>query len=304
MNIWLSHHGRALVHSIGELWRSPGVSLLSVLVVAVSLALPLGLSVVVRNMQALVTTNDQGRQLSVMLDPAVDESEALDLLAKLEKREEIRRLELVSPDAAASELGDLLGVTDIMEGLGENPIPVTLIVVPEAAFGDVDTLATLANSLRQMPEVSDVIVDVQWLKRLRALTRFVRVAATVLGCVLALAVLLVVGNTVRLMVQSRLGEISVMNRVGATNAFIRRPFLYTGALHGFVGAVLAIILVIIAGRLMAGSLRALLESYGGSFAALGVAPFSFLLTLLAGVVIGWLASFWALTVALRRLRPD
>lgn len=284
--------------------RAPAASILTILVIAVSLALPLGLSIVVKNLDSLSSSYDGGRQISILLKPEYDEAAALDVLARLEQRADIARLELVSRDAAADELRDLLGVSDVTAGLDSNPIPVTLIVQPAKAWTTIEKVTELAADLKQLPEVGEVILDVVWLKRLESLAALIKRTALILALVLGLAVLLTVGNTIRLMVLGRAEEILVIDRVGGTSAFIRRPFLWTGLLQGLFGGLAA--LAVAGGALYALTARieAVVASYEGELSLLGMGLPTALATVGAGALLGWLASWVAVSGHLRRLRPQ
>lgn len=304
MKTWLSQHAQALISSFGQMVRAPAASILTILVIAVSLALPLGLSIVVKNLDSLSSSYDGGRQISILLKPEYDEAAALDVLARLEQRADIARLELVSRDAAADELRDLLGVSDVTAGLDSNPIPVTLIVQPAKAWTTIEKVTELAADLKQLPEVGEVILDVVWLKRLESLAALIKRTALILALVLGLAVLLTVGNTIRLMVLGRAEEILVIDRVGGTSAFIRRPFLWTGLLQGLFGGLAA--LAVAGGALYALTARieAVVASYEGELSLLGMGLPTALATVGAGALLGWLASWVAVSGHLRRLRPQ
>lgn len=304
MRTWFVSHGQALLSSLGQLVRAPLATALTILVIAVSLALPLSLFLVVQNLEALGQSVNGSRQLSVLLDSSVDEASALDVLVALEARPEIRRLELVSRDAAAAELKELLGVSDITAGLSENPIPVTLIVEPHDDYSSIEQATRLAQTLNALPEVSEVVLDVAWLKRLEAMTALLKRAVVVMSGLLGFAVLLTVGNTIRLMVLGRADEIEVIDRVGGTAAFVRRPFLYSGLIQGLIGAILAVALVLLLRVMMQPGVTGLADSYGGQFALSGPGWRATGLVAAVGLALGWVASYVAVARHLRRLRPQ
>ncbi len=303
MKAWFSQHAQALISSIGQMVRAPAASVLTVLVIAISLALPLGLLIVVKNLDSLRANYDGGRQVSILLKPEYDEAAAFDILARLEQRPDIERLELVSRDAAADELRELLGVSDVTAGLDSNPIPVTLIAQPTPDWSSIDRVTELAEALKNLPEVGEVILDVVWLKRLEALSALIKRAALILAAVLGLAVLLTVGNTIRLMVLGRAQEILVIDRVGGTPAFIRRPFLWTGLVQGLLGGLVALGVAGAAQYALSSRIEALVSSYQGGLSLLGTGPVAALATVATGALLGWLASWVAVTGHLRRLRP-
>ena len=256
---WVDHHLYSFVASLGRFARKPWSTGLTVGVMAVALALPLGLWLVLGNVVRFSGDVQQSREISVFLKPQVDAARAQALAGELRGRNDIGKVELRTPaqgleQLRASGLGDAI---DALSSDGDgNPLPSLLIVAPK---GDE---ALLATSLQALPEADIVQHDALWRQRLDGWLRFGGRVALVLAALLGLGALLVVGNTVRLDIQSRREEIGVLQHLGATDGFIRRPFLYLGAWYGLAAGAVAIGLLTLAAIALRAPLAELAASYG------------------------------------------
>jgi cell division transport system permease protein len=293
---WVDHHLYSFVASLGRFARKPWSTVLTVGVMAVALALPLGLWLVLGNVVRLSGDVQQSREISVFLKPQVDAARAQALAGELRWRNEIGKVELRTPAQGLEQLR-ASGLGDAIDAVGENPLPSLLIVTPK---GDE---ALLATSLQTLPEADIVQHDALWRQRLDGWLRFGGRVAVVLAALLGLGALLVVGNTVRLDIQSRREEIGVLQHLGATDGFIRRPFLYLGAWYGLAAGALAIGLLTLAAIALRAPLAELAASYGSRFMLEG-----FDLPTAAGVVIGatllgWLGAGVVTGHYLRQTRP-
>lgn len=294
---WLDHHVYSLVASLGRLFRKPFATLLTIGVMAVALALPLGLWLVLGNVARFAGTVQQSREISVFIRQDTDAARATALADELRGRADIAGVEHRSPADGLADLrrrGDLGEAIDV---LGENPLPHVLVVTPA---GDE---ALLAASLRRLPEADLVQHDAEWRQRLDAWLRFGGRAAWLLGALLGAGALLVVGNTVRLDIQSRREEIGVLQLLGATDGFIRRPFLYLGAWYGVAAGALALALLALAGVALRPAVAELASRYGSQFTLEGFAPANALAVLAASLVLGWLGAGVVTGHFLRQTRP-
>ena len=223
LKAWLDHHAYSLVSALGRFGRRPGSTLLTVGVMAVALALPLGLWLVLDNIGRFAGSAQQSRQLAVFLEVDIDAARATAMAGELRAREDVAAVELRTPDQGLAELREQGGFDIAIDALDGNPLPSVLLVTP-AGDG-----ALLADTLRDAPGVETVQHDAEWRRRLDGWLRFGGRVAMVLALLLGLGALLVVGNTVRLDIQARRDEIGVLQLLGASDGFIRRPFLYLGA---------------------------------------------------------------------------
>ena len=295
---WVDHHLYSLVASLGRFLGRPWSSVLTVGVMAVALALPLGLWLVLDNVARFSGQVQEAREISVFLKADVDATRAGALADELRNRNDIGHVELRTPQQGLEQLRDA-GLGDAIDALGEddNPLPNLLVVTPA---GDE---ALLAASLQTLPEAELVQHDAQWRERLDGWLRFGNRAAVVLALLLGFGALLVVGNTVRLDIQSRREEIGVLQHLGATDGFIRRPFLYLGAWYGLAAGALAIALLAGAALALRAPLAALAASYGSHFALSGFDPATALGVLAGSAVLGWIGAGVVTGHFLRQTRP-
>lgn len=285
---WFDHHAYSLVASLGRVFGKPWATLLTIGVMAVALALPLGLWLVLDNAARLGGTIERAREITVFLKPEVGLDRAGSLADRLRRRSDIEDVSLRTPDEGLASLREsgLAGGLDeaALAVVGENPLPSVLIVRPRT-----DALA-LASALSSMPETDLVQHDALWRQRLDRWLAFGERVIWVLAALLGFGALLVVGNTVRLDIQARREEIGVLQLLGATDGFIRRPFLYLGAWYGLAAGALALGLLTAAELALRGPLQALAESYGSRFAFAGATPAQALLALLVAGAVGWLGA--------------
>ena len=295
---WLDHHGYSVVASLGRLLRRPWSTMLTVGVMAVALALPMGLWLVLSNVERFAGDVQASRQLSVFLHQDTADARVSELAAELGARADIGGIEHRTPAQGLEELRERSGLDDAIVMLGENPLPHVLIVTPA---GDE---ALLADSLRTLPEAELVQHDAVWRQRLDGWLRFGGRVAWVLAALLGLGALLVVGNTVRLDIQSRRDELGVLQLLGASDGFIRRPFLYLGAWYGLGAGALALALLTAAGAALRAPLAELAASYGSGFTLQGFSPGQALAVAAGATVLGWLGAGAVTGHFLRQTRPS
>lgn len=294
---WLDHHAYSIVASLGRLLRRPWSTALTVGVMAVALALPLGLWLVLANVERFAGDVQASRQLGVFLALETPPARVEALVAELRARADVSAVEHRTPEQGLEELRAHSGLDEAIDALGENPLPHVLLVTPA---GDE---ALLAGSLRTLPEAELVQHDAAWRERLDGWLRFGGRLAWVLAALLGLGALLVVGNTVRLDIQSRREELGVLQLLGASDGFIRRPFLYLGAWYGLGAGALALGLLTAAGAALRAPLAALAASYGSSFALQGFAPRDALAVVAGAALLGWLGAGAVTGHFLRQTRP-
>ncbi len=297
LGVWRDHHLHSVAFSLGRALRKPWATLLTVLVMALALALPLGLSVALDNLSRLAGTVQQSKDIDVFLKPEVDVAAARALADALRRRGDVAGILVRTPDEGLAELRERGGLAEAIDALGENPLPSLLVVTPK---GD-DAL--LATSLQGMPQVDLVRRDAQWRQRLDGWLRFGMRLVLVLALLLGLGALLVVGNTVRLDIQSRREEIGVLQLLGASDGFIRRPFLYLGAWYGLAAGAIALGLLAACGLALRAPLAALSASYGSHFVLSGLDVPRAALVLLGTTVLGWLGAGLVTGHFLRQTRP-
>ncbi|WP_298576401.1 permease-like cell division protein FtsX [uncultured Luteimonas sp.] len=298
LGTWFDHHLYSLVASLGRVFRKPGAALLTVSVMALALALPLGLWLVLGNVERLAGNVERSREISVFLEQDIDAARAVALADQLRARANIGAVAHVTPEQGLATLREGGALAGIVDAVGEdNPLPHLLVVTPAG-----DELM-VAASLEQLPEAALVQHDVQWRERLDTWLRFGGRVSWVLAVLLGLGALLVVGNTVRLDIQSRREEIGVLQLLGASDGFIRRPFLYLGAWYGLAAGALAVALLALAGLALREPLAGLAASYGSRFALAGLdLPWALAVTG-GSTLLGWLGAGLVAGHFLRQTRP-
>lgn len=288
--VWARHCRWALRASAERLLARPFGTGLTMLVLGLALALPLALALLLGNVQQVLGALGDNRAVSVFLDlEAVSTPAAAEALAtRLRGRADVAAVQVKSPAEGLAELATLQGFDAGLADLGYNPLPWVLLVEP--APGDAaDTLA-LATALRALPETEEVQDEAEWRERLQALLALGRRAFALLAALLVLAVLMVVGQTVRQDVRSRHREISVLELAGASPRFVRRPYLYAGALYGVGAGIVAVLLVLGVEALLAAPVHALTASYGEQLQLRGLGAGILLATPLAAAALGALGA--------------
>ena len=301
LGMWFDHHVYSLVASFGRLFRKPWATALTVGVMAVALALPLGLWATLQNVQRFAGDMQQSRQISLFLKPAIAVDRAKSLAEQLQSRADVAAVELRTPEQGLEQLRQR-GLGDSLAALEGNPLPSLLIITPKLAGGAGDSTA-LAQSLRALPEADVVQHDAEWRNRLDQWLRFGTRLAWVLAALLGLGALLVVGNTVRLDIQARREEIGVLQLLGASDGFIRRPFLYLGACYGLLAGALALALLTGTDLALREPLAELARSYGSRFALRGFDMVQAAAIVLGAGVLGWLGAGLVTGHYLRQTRP-
>jgi len=300
---WLSHHLQVALGSLGRLLRNPWATGMTIAVIAIAIALPASLYVLTRNLDLLSESWDQTTAISLFLTPDTDIEQARALAAALEAHPNLDQVTLIGPDQALSELGSYQGFSEAIAQLEENPLPVVLALQPTSEVRTPEALERLAREVEAPPQVDFARLDTRWIQRFQAILNLMQRGVVLLGSALALAVLLVVGNTIRLEIENRRNEIEIMELVGATPAFIRRPFLYTGGWYGLFGGTGAWLLVVLALALIQGPVSRLAALYHTQFSLTGLGSTTSLTILGGGLGLGLLGSWVSVGRHLSAARP-
>ncbi len=301
MSIWISQHLQAVRSAFGKLAAQPAASMLNMLVIGIALSLPLGGYVLLANLQGVATRFSLEPQMSIFLTPGALVTERDALEKRLMADERVSAVRFVSREAALSGLKKTEGIAEVIAALNENPLPDAFVV----KLRDVEPrhLEALAEDLRKRAGVGHVQADSDWAKRLAALIEIGRLGIVLLSALLATGMVAVTFNTIRLQVLTQREEIELARLLGATDAYIRRPFYYLGALQGIAGGCIG--LLILAGGLVMlnRGVRALSETYGSGFQfAFPMGADALAVTLFAGAL-GWLGAYQSVSIYLRAARP-
>lgn len=260
ITFWFLTHLRCLLASLGQMIHSPAPTLLTISVIGITLALPAGLSLVLNTISPLTGTLDNSKKISLYLRQSTNEEQIKALQLRLHDDDMVDSSQYVSRDQALTEYRKTTDQAGLIELLDENPLPATLVIEPDPQLNPAQ-LNSLVERLQRLPEVELVQFDQDWARRLHALVQLLQKFVLVLTVLLMLGVLLVIGNTIRVGIQSRYAEIQICRLFGATRAFIRRPFLYSGMLYGFFGGLIACLLLISSYITLADPLVQLVAAY-------------------------------------------
>jgi len=286
---WLGHHREMAAESLRRFLATPLASGMTALVIAIALALPAALQLGLTNFQRAVAGWDGQPQISVFLHRDARENAVRAFADELRADPAIEEVTYISPEEALAEFQRASGLGEALAGLDANPLPAVLLLRPRDTSSE--RLESLAQNLRDSAMTDSVVLDMAWVQRLAQLAELGRRLSAGLALLLALGVLLVVVNTIRLHIENRREEILVVKLVGATDAFVRRPFLYSGLCYGFFGGLLAWILVAAGVTLLSGPVAGLSSSYGSGYALRGPG-LSYLLGLTAGAALLGLIGAW------------
>jgi len=300
---YLLRHAQVFFYSLGQLTRTPVATFLTVAVIGITLALPASLYVAIENVQRLASGWEDNGQISLFLKQDVPGAAIEKLADKIRRLPAVSWVDYVSREAALTEFKRLSGFGEALNALDRNPLPAVLVVHPAATHAHPDKLQALLKDLRRFNEVDIAQIDLDWVRRLHAMLELARQGVLILAAGLAIAVLLIIGNTIRLAVLNRRDEIEITKLIGGTNAFIRRPFLYTGTLQGLLGALLAWLLVGLGLLLLADPIDNLAGLYGSRFEAENLGILATLALIGSGGLLGWLGSRLAVGRHLRAIEP-
>lgn len=302
LSTWIGRHVRTSGASLGRLAGQPFASLMIIMVIAVTLAIPASLSLIIKNAQAVSAGWDNALDFSVYLRPGLAESEARELGKLIEQRADVDSARLITAAEALAEFKQQSGFGAALDELADNPLPHTLVVRPSPANTS-DSVVLLQEELANLPETDLVQVDTEWVQRFHAILDIVRQAIVLGAALLGIAIVVIIGNTIRLEIQNRREEIEVTKLIGANNAFVRRPFLWSGLWYGLFGGLLALGLVQYGLYLLQQPVARLAGLYQSGVVVLNLAPAEMLALLGTGMGLGLLGSWIAVARHMRRIEP-
>ena len=286
---WQEHHGWSAAASLRRLAARPLSSLLTVAVMGLALALPLAFYLLLGNVQKLGEALGQSQTVSVFMQVGQSASQAQLLAKQLGARPDVAGVTIKTPQQGMDELAKMQGFSDALKTLDNNPLPYVLLLQPRADLNAV-AVAQLVADVRTFQSVDLVQDSGSWRSRLDALLGVGNRVVWILASLLALAALLVVGNTIRGDIASRHEEISVLLLVGASGAFVRRPYLYAGIWYGLFSGILAALLAVAIEFALAAPVAQLSQAYAGKLHVGGLPIWLLLSVPLAAAVLGWLGA--------------
>lgn len=298
------NHIRQALHSLGELWRQPAASLMTIGVLGLSITLPSTLYILVNNVEKISSGWQQASEISLFLHDRVNEQQSQQLIKRLGLWEEIDSVVFIPKQQALEEFEQLSGLGDAIAYLPDNPIPNVVVITPTQMHSSPTAAKILLEKLLNEREVDIGKLDIDWLERLYALVNVARELVNFIGVLLFMAVVLIIGNTIRLNILNKRDEIVVMKLVGATDAFIHRPFLYTGFWYGLLGGLIAWFAVLAILWWMDASITRFAELYQKQFSITGLDGTALLVMLGLSVLLGLLGSFISVQRHVRQIEPQ
>jgi cell division transport system permease protein len=302
LTTWFTRHISTSIGALGRLFRQPFASLMIILVIAVTLAIPASLSLVVKNAQSFSAGWDNALDFSIYLKRGLNQSEAEGLARLIEQRADVESVRLITASNALEEFKQQSGFGAALDQLSENPLPHTLVVRPGLANTS-QSMILLQEELGNLPEADFVQVDTEWVRRFHAILDMFKQAIVIGGSLLGVAIVVIIGNTIRLDIQNRREEIEVTKLIGASNAFVRRPFLWSGFWYGLFGGLLALGLVQYGLYLLEQPAARLAGLYQSAVTVLDLSLTESGSILGVGVLLGLVGSWFAAARHMRRIEP-
>lgn len=301
---YLLRHVQVMLFSLGQLWRQPLSTLMTVVVIGIAIALPAGLYVLLDNIKQVSEQWDDSTQISLFLQQDVFPKQAQKLNQELQNWPDIAETHYQSSAQSLEEFRQLSGLGSLLDSLPTNPLPAIIIIQPNEKDLRPDAIGSLLARLEALPEVEQAQLDMEWLQRLRSLNKTAQRGISILSLLLSLSVLLIIGNTIRLAILSRQSEIRVIKLVGGTNAFIRRPFLYTGFWYGLLGGLIGWLILNFSLSLINGPVNELAKLYSSQFTLHWLSASLFLIMPITGMVLGVLGAWISVGRHLSAIEPN
>lgn len=295
---WLRHQKRAFAAASKRLYAHPVATLLTALAMGVAISLPGALYLGLGTLDRLAGDLPAQPEISIYLDNDASSAQKKIIAARL-RQPDIAQARYVPRDEALAALSAAQDLTGITAGLQQNPLPDAWVVRTKTTSRE--TLTRVAADLEKLPGVMETHVDSLWAERLQAALVIGRIAVWLLAGLFAIALVAISGNAIRAQVLARRDEIVVSRLIGATHRYIRRPFLFVGALQGLLGGLAAGGVLAIAGTILHGPVQRLAGLYGSDFLLLAPAATEMIAVLGITILSSWLGAWISVTHALHQI---
>ncbi len=302
--MFLLNNFRQMIASLGGMWRTPSASFMTIMVLGLSLTLPATLHVLVKNVQSVSGSFDSASEITLFLKSNISETKSRNLLARVNLYPEVDSTQYISPKAAMEEFKALSGFGNALNYLDDNPLPAVILVRPTNSNRAPDAADALLAKLQKEREVELGKLDIEWLQRLNAIVRLLQESVYTLGILLLSAVVLIIGNTIRLSIMNKREEIEVMKLVGATEGYIQRPFLYTGIWYGFFGGFVAFLVLEMMLWWLGAAITRVAESYNNDFILQGLSFGEFGYLMLIAIGLGFAGSLFSVRRYVSQIEPE
>ena len=299
---WLRQQWRASLAALRQLGRQPVATLLTTLAIGVAISLPSGLYLVLANLDRLAGDLPAQPEISLYLEPDIAANEREALAKRLAQHPLLASHRYISRDEALKALGASQNLADITAGLEENPLPDAWVVQPTQATAA--QMTRLETEFKQLPGVAEVHLDSAWAERLQAALALGHIVVLILASLLGMALVAISGNAIRALILAKRDEIEVSRLIGATDRYIRRPFLYLGALQGLLGGLAAVGVLAAAGTLLHAPIARLAALYGSQYQLRPPTLVEVGVALAAATMLGWMGAWITVARTLRQVEPD
>ncbi len=303
MRAYFARHAQTLIGSLGRLVSQPVGSLMTMGVIGIAIALPLLGSLLLQNARLATSNLNTAFDLTVYLDKKAGSARTQSLAKVLRLRGDVAQVRIITAEEAFAAFRTDSGFGKALDALTDNPLPDTLVVTPTLDASTPQGTETLKSAIAAMPDVQAAQLDTEWVKRLHAMLDVLKRVVLLTGALLALGIVLIVSNTVRLDILNRRAEIEVMKLVGASDGFARRPFLYSGLWYGLGGGALALIFAAAAGAVLAQPVEQLATLYGSGFRLQGLGFLTAASVLGIAALLAWGGSWLAAQRHIREIEP-
>jgi len=303
LDAWSAHHSNSAIESLLRMLDTPLQSFMTWLVIAIAVALPSALFVVFNNIQQIGYNWQDSSQISVFLKEQATEAQGQELRGRWSQRADVAQTTYISPAQALEEFKTGSGLGDLVKHLDQNPLPGVILVKPKIGGNAPDALTSLQQALVSDPLVADVRLDMLWVKRLHQFITIAERFVVGLAGLLILGVLLVIGNTIRMAIENRREEILVVKLVGGTDAYVRRPLLYTGLWYGVGGGIVAAVILAIGFLWLSVPVAQLADLYQSDFRLKGLGLIESLQIILLAGVVGLVGAWIAVARHLYLIQP-
>lgn len=301
---WRLHHLHSCKDSLDRLISAPAQCFLTCMVIAIALFFPITMLLGLKNVTHLESQWQDSTKVSVFIKKTATHDAITQFRVQLLQDLDLISVEQVSPNSALSEFQAYSGLDNVLQSLDENPLPTVFILEPRMKLDNLAEMEKLSARLSQHSLVDSVQIDLVWLERLRELVALAQRLTLGLAALLAMAVLLIIGNTLRLSLENRRPEVLVIKLVGGTNRFIIRPFLYMGFWYGLFGGILSILLITGLGLWLENPFNRLMGLYESNHQAIGLDCYTMMLILMSSGFLGWLSALLSGSQQLRSMNPS
>jgi len=302
MAAYFLHHMQSLVFSLGKIYAAPTTTIMTVAVIGITLSLPGGFYLFLKNIDAMSGDFRSSTQITLYLDIDITEKKARAVQNEVANTPDVGDTHFISKQESLEAFRLTSGFGKSIDTLANNPLPHSIIVEPLSS-ADTFAVKNLLNSLQALPGVEIAKLDTEWLERLYTILEIAKRSVAIITLLFAFAVLLIIGNTIRLDIQNRYQEIIVTKLIGATNAFIRRPFLYGGLWYGLLGGIISWLIVEIGYMAVAGPLNRLNLLYQADLVLITFTFQDFIILISSSTLLGLTGSWIAVARHLNQIEP-